>query len=272
VSDLRTRAREVVRLVRRGGRRAGRALLALLPTQSRARVEAVLERRRVRRSYAQPLVPEAELEERYVQALRALSEAGTGDVGDYLEFGVCHGSSMRSMHRAMTRTGLGHVRMFGFDSFEGLPPEAADDDGGVWRPGQFPSDEEYTRQLLTQAGVDWGRTRLVRGWFSETLTPELLATEGLAGRVSMVMVDCDMYLSAKQALDFCAGALGDRAIVFFDDWRSGQGSAERDLAERNLGEKRAFDEFLAEHPEFHAVEQPDLRYAANAAVFLVTRT
>ena len=248
------------------GRRTLRHLLALLPASVQARIRAACDQRRVRRSYAEPLVPEAELENAYVRAVLWLSEAGRAGIGDYLEFGVCHGTSMTSMHRALVRVGLGHVRMFGFDSFEGLPSEAAEDYGG-WQPGQFDSDEDHTRELLTEAGVDWDRARLVRGWFSETLTPELLAAEGLERRVSVVMVDCDLYVSAKPALDFCAAALGDRAIVFFDDWHAGGG-----LADRSMGEKRAFDEFLAEHPEFRAVERPELRYAENAAVFLVTRT
>ncbi|HEA65402.1 MAG TPA: hypothetical protein ENI07_01060 [Desulfobacterales bacterium] len=62
------------------------------------------------------------------------------------------------------------------------------------------------------------------------------------------MIDCDMYLSAKEALNFCVPLIQDRAIFFFDDWNVLR------LADRNLGEKRAFDEFLAANPHLTAKE------------------
>jgi O-methyltransferase len=52
------------------------------------------------------------------------------------------------------------------------------------------------------------------------------------------MVDCDIYTSARDALAFVEPMIGDYAVMLFDDWHAGG------LAEQNLGEKRAFDEFL----------------------------
>lgn len=79
------------------------------------------------------------------------------------------------------------------------------------------------------------------------------------------MVDCDMYVSARESLEFCAATLSNHAYVFFDDWHA------NDLAARNLGERRAFAEFLKDHPEFEASRCPDLRYNDNCEVYHVTR-
>jgi hypothetical protein len=77
------------------------------------------------------------------------------------------------------------------------------------------------------------------------------------------MVDCDIYASTKPALAFCAPLIGDEAVVFFDDWFSGG------LADRNEGEKRAFEEFLSAHPEFKAEDFGD--YGCNSKAFVLSR-
>ncbi|NES01347.1 MAG: hypothetical protein F6J86_47610 [Symploca sp. SIO1B1] len=77
------------------------------------------------------------------------------------------------------------------------------------------------------------------------------------------MVDCDMYLSAKEALNFCAPLIQEEAIIFFDDWYS------QNLDQKNMGEKRAFDEFLQENPHFSTEKLGS--YTANAQIFRVFR-
>lgn len=103
----------------------------------------------------------------------------------------------------------------------------------------------------------------MRGWFDETLTDD--TADRLAIRkLSMIMVDCDLYSSAKTALDFCAPRIHDHAVMLLDDWWP------RGLGARDVGEKKAFEEFLDEHPEFSAREL-DSYYPAAAKVFLITR-
>jgi len=53
-------------------------------------------------------------------------------------------------------------------------------------------------------------------------------------------------------------------VILFDDWYSGNR-----LADRNLGEKRAFDEFLRKNNFFKTKELDS--YTENAKVFLVSR-
>ncbi|MHC4177692.1 MAG: TylF/MycF/NovP-related O-methyltransferase [Planctomycetota bacterium] len=208
------------------------------------------------------LVPERELTAKYREALLTLtSERGPAYLGDYLEFGVSIGTSLACMFRVLKELGYTGSRLFGFDSFEGLPETALTDDG-PWKPKQYACDIEISRQFLTEKGIDWNRVFLIKGWFSDTLNPAVVESYGIR-KASIIMVDCDLYSSALQALRFGAPLILDEAIIFFDDWNSDG------LAEKNLGEKRAFTEFLTEHPCFEVADFGS--YSEDAAVFHVTR-
>ena len=213
------------------------------------------------------LVPEKELTACMVSAIGTLRRTDipgpNKQIGDYLEFGVCFGSSMACMHDALVETGETSVRLFGFDSFAGMPPDSELHDMGLWSAGQLSSPIEFATELLTKRGVDWSRTFLIRGWFSDVLTPDLIRTFRI-NRVGIVMIDSDLYKSAKEALDFVGPLLSSPAIILFDDWKAGG------LDEKDLGEKKAFTEFLKENPQFSA--EPLEPYSERSMVFLVTRS
>jgi predicted O-methyltransferase YrrM len=199
-------------------------------------------------------VPERALQAKYREALLLLEEPG-----DYLEFGVYAGASLRCMDQALKDLQLNSVRLFGFDSFEGLPKAAKTEP--MWSPGMFKSGMEQTREMLKVNGVDLDRITLIKGWFDETLTEP--AKYGIR-KASVVMIDCDLYSSAKTALRFCAPLIHDQAVIFFDDWWPAT------LGAQNQGEKRAFDEFLEENPRLTATEMNSY-YPEAAKVFLLSR-
>jgi O-methyltransferase len=211
------------------------------------------------------LVPEQEMEETLADAVATLLERRpAAEIGDYLEFGVYVGTSMACMYRALLRHDIDHVRLFGFDSFEGLPESAATEDRAVWHPGMFSSDKATTERFLREFGVDLGRVTLVEGWYEHSLTPDLLEWHELAGRAGVVMVDCDLYSSTRTVLDFCLDLIHPSGtVIVLEDWVT------QDLAERNLGEARAFREWLAAHPELRA--EPLVCHAPLSRAFLVTR-
>jgi hypothetical protein len=249
--------------------RAGGVVAGRLPAGPRRWIEQRKRRlheeaRERRLNPTEALVPERELEATYRKALRLLVNGdGPDGVGDYLEFGVYVGTSLICMHRASKAVGLGSLRLFGFDSFQGLPEAAARDDEGPWQPRQYRAEYGFVRKRMTRAGIDWSRTVLVPGWFEETLRPALAGEFGIE-KAGIVMIDCDIYMSARTALGFCAPLIQDRAVVVFDDWNSGG------LAAKGLGERRAFEEFMAVNPDLRAKELDT--YHENAKVFLVTRT
>ncbi len=209
------------------------------------------------------LVPEQPLTECYRASLRLLRErSGGAPIGDYLEFGVYHGASLACMYRASIEFGSDEMRFFGFDSFAGLPADA-EREAGPWRAGQYRCSRRFARRYLARAGVDWRRVVLVKGWFTDTLRPELARRHKLS-KAGVIMIDCDLYSSAVEALRFSEPLIRGSAVVVFDDWHSGG-----DLAAVRQGEKRAFDELLARKPELKATPLPS--YCSNAEVFLVTR-
>ena len=205
-----------------------------------------------------PLLPAGPFSASCALAIETLGAHGH-EFGDYLEFGVSRGTSMSCMYQALRRAGLAHVRLIGFDSFEGMPSEAA---GQGWAPGTYASTMGATKRYLKRAGVDAANVHLVKGWFRDTLTPQTTARLGLR-KASLIMVDCDIYTASKEALWFCEPLIADRVVIIFDDWGW---SADRGEA----GEREAFAEFRKAFPQF-AVE-PLPAYIPQARMFLVTRS
>lgn len=190
---------------------------------------------------------------------------GANNLGDYLEFGVSHGSSLLFVYQTLQKYKFSEVRLFGFDSFEGLPEEATYDDDGIWTPGAFYAEEKNVREYLSKEGVNWEKVKLTKGWFKDTLKPSFIEENNII-KASVIMIDCDMYISAKEALDFCVPLIKDKTIIFFDDWNSAN------LADRNLGEKKAFEEFMNENPQFESFDFDNYSYfgSQNGEIKLVS--
>jgi len=211
------------------------------------------------------IVAAEELTRKYAEAILWLRNQETdAALGDYLEFGVFNGTSLACMHEVVRDLKAEQVRLFGFDSFEGMPLESKKEDGG-WYPGQFKSELDETRYNLTRQGIDWKKTFLTKGWFKDTLTEDFKRQHNIR-KASVIMIDCDIYSAAKESLNFCKSLIVDKAIIVFDDWNSGN------LADHGLGEKKAFTEFLAENPQFVAEEFGEYNYRnkPNGKLFVVT--
>jgi O-methyltransferase len=190
--------------------------------------------------YRTNLVPLAKLTTKYHEALEYLQRRLGRIPGDYLEFGVYNGASMSCLYKALGDAGISTPRLFGFDSFQGLPPGVVHEDLGVWRPGQFSCPRELTERRLRDNGVDLQRITFVEGWFRETLTTQTRVQHDIC-EASIVMIDCDAYSSAEQALQFIEPSIRSLTFVFFDDWRL------NDLDLCGAGEYRAFHEFRDRH-------------------------
>jgi hypothetical protein len=141
-----------------------------------------------------------------------------------------------------------------------MPPETDYQDNLLWSRSQLKSSIRITRKLLTRRGVNWRRTFLFKGWFNDTLTPDLIQQHRIK-RVGIIMVDYDVYTSAQDALSFCEPLIAEHAVILFDDWHAGG------LTGQNLGEKRAFDKFLQPNPHIQAMPLP--AYNEDAVVFLL---
>jgi hypothetical protein len=223
---------------------------------------ALVQRYLVPRGYGewQPLIhDEQDFKAAVSDALdRLLKLERAEQFGDYLEFGVSRGTSMACVYDVLQAKGLGDVRLVGFDSFQGLPPEAAEEG---WEPGAYFSTEAATRRYLTDHDVELDRITLVKGWFRDSLN-QATKERAVLQKASLIMVDCDIYSATKKALTFVLPLVQDRAVIIFDDW-----GWRSDIGE--IGQREAFQECIKDVGEFE-VERLD-GYIPQSRIFLLTR-
>jgi hypothetical protein len=157
--------------------------------------------------------------------------------GDYLEFGVFRGDSFVEAYKAASFMGLRKMRFFAFDSFAGLPSG----EGGRFRKGEFYCSKKDFRNNLKEAGVNLKKVVVVEGWYKDTLNEKTLKREGIK-RAAWVHVDCDLYVSAKEVLDFITPLVTDGTVIVFNDWWVFKGRDDK-------GERQACREWLAKNPQ-----------------------
>ena len=143
-----------------------------------------------------------------------------GDISEtdlVLEFGVFSGRTINALADRLPKH-----KLWGFDSFEGLPE--------TWRndfvKGTFKVDTlpEVRKNVA-----------LVQGWFDVTL-PKFLAEN--SGQVGLLHVDCDLYSSTKTVLNLLKSRFKNGSIIIFDEYFNYPGWEQHEYS--------AFSEFLSE--------------------------
>jgi O-methyltransferase len=198
--------------------------------------------------------------------------AGNQIAGDYLEFGVFRGVSFAAAYHALRgvfetagsdhMVEVGHhsqadaaairriwasLRFFAFDSFAGLPkPAGVDTASPLFKEGKYACSLEEFRNNLRRAGVPSDRVVAVPGWFEETCTPAIRDRHQMQ-RAGIVFVDCDLYESTTQVLEFITPLLQSGTVIVFDDWYHFSASA-------GHGEQRAFAEWSRRLPQWQFAE------------------
>ncbi len=175
-----------------------------------------------------------------VNAVTQALESAAGRIqGDYYEFGIWAGATLHHAQQEAARLHLNTMQFWGFDSFSGLPEVVDAGDGEVWTEADYSCPRAVVEDLHNHFGVDWNRVHLIGGWYKDTLTDSLVQERDMSP-AAVILVDCDMYTSAGKVLRFITPLLQDGTVLLFDDWTRGE------------GEKRAFREWLFQHPEWSA--------------------
>lgn len=196
-----------------------------------------------------------------LQAIDAALEYVTaaGVPGDYFEFGVYRGYSFWYAEQSSRVFADSRMRFFGFDSFEGLPVVSGEDrKAGIFVSGDYRCTLEDVQGNLTEHGIDWERSHLIKGFFDQSLTPETRAEHSMSS-AAVVMIDCDLYQSTVPVLEFIAGMIQDNTVFLFDDWRC--------FPREDQGEPRAFREFLASHSHWRA--EPFMEFGTYGQAFIM---
>lgn len=164
--------------------------------------------------------------------------------GYYMEFGVLNGECMIDAYRQF-RGPVSHF--YGFDSFEGLP-ELSDEDKKsseltpFFTKGNFSSmPQEFVRQnICSSCRMQDEELTLVKGYFSDSL-PKFDKNECRSKGVPLVIyIDCDIYSSTVDVLNFIDDLVVSGTWVIFDDYWFYRGSP-------NHGQQRAIREWMDGH-------------------------
>jgi O-methyltransferase len=137
--------------------------------------------------------------------------------GDIAECGVYRGNTLVTMALYLRRNGS-HKKLFGFDSFHGFPSDELSTELSLCTGG----DPNKTETGFTDTSYDLvrqkldlfqlGNVELARGYFNDTLPRYSKET------FSFVHLDCDLYGSYKDCLQFFYPRLAQDGIILLDEY------------------------------------------------------
>ena len=128
-------------------------------------------------------------------------------------------------------------KIFGFDSFEGMPP-ITEKDLGVYNKdnpskhvgANFSGGIENVRTNFKTLNVSMENVNLIKGFHEHTLTPENIDS---VGSIAILRLDSDWYESTKVCLERLYDKVIKGGVIIIDDYGHW------------VGAKRAVDEFRA---------------------------
>lgn len=143
--------------------------------------------------------------------------------GAYLEMGVCTGRTINFIAALNPEQ-----RIWGFDSFDGLPEEWTRTDL-TFPQGSFRVNTEGWMPPVLH------NVSLVRGMFHDTL-PQFKSQILKSTPIAFLHVDCDIYASAKETFDQLVDNIVPGTVIVFDEFYNYPEAAEHEF--------KAFQEFL----------------------------
>jgi len=143
--------------------------------------------------------------------------------GCFIEMGVGSGKSINFIAALNPEK-----KIFGFDSFEGLPEDWQRKDVHIPK-GSFKLREELTFPPVLH------NVRLIKGMFSNTL-PQFKHAILKDKPIAFMHIDCDLYSSAKDIFDYLGENIVPGTILLFDEFYN--------YEEYANDEFRAFQEFI----------------------------
>lgn len=142
--------------------------------------------------------------------------------GIYVELGVCTGRTINFL-AALNPS----KKIYGFDSFEGLPEDWVWSDFKLEKGTFAFKDPEMFPPVLHNVV-------LVKGWFKDVLQE---FAQRIEGPIAFLHVDCDLYSSTACAFEVLGDRIGPGAIIVFDELYNYPGYGNHEF--------KAFEEFLS---------------------------
>ena len=130
--------------------------------------------------------------------------------GDCIEFGIFTGSSFKHTIKTENRVNkINKTRFFGLDSFEGFP----DNDHPFFQDINFKSDYKKAKKIEDKFP---DKAFVLKGYFKDTLkNSEKINT---ITKLKFAHIDCDLYISAIEPVEFIKEKLVSGAYLMIDDF------------------------------------------------------
>jgi O-methyltransferase len=140
-----------------------------------------------------------------------------GIPGDFVETGIWRGGACIMMAAVLAAYGCKDRRVWGFDSFEGLPPPnevkyPGDRGDQLHRFPQLAVSLEEVTDNFRRVGLLSDQVRLVKGWFADTVPAAPIE------RIAVLRLDGDLYESTIQVLEGFYPRLAPGGFCIIDDY------------------------------------------------------
>lgn len=161
---------------------------------------------------------------------------------DLYEFGVYTGKGIGEKSQFIKKMLGPHAsprHVWGFDSFEGVPRSKDNPSDGLFDVRKINNFTSWSdMELAILKNVEFSNATLIKGFYNETLNQQLVEKHGMKP-AWYVNIDCDIYSSTLQALDwmFANQLMRPGTFVYYDDVLgntkdTGERKAHSDISDR----------------------------------------
>jgi O-methyltransferase len=158
----------------------------------------------------------------------------------YFEFGCHSARTFSAAARSARYLKMSDMEFYAFDSFEGLP-EVVKEEDGFFKSSSFSTNmPDFLRLVKKNSGLELSKSNCIKGYYKDSLTPKVMSKLPKAG---VIHIDVDLYSSTVEVLEFIKPLMVCGTVLIFDDWYCFPPG-------ENKGEKRAFEEFCIDNPNF----------------------
>jgi len=169
-----------------------------------------------------------------------------GRTGDYIEFGVAQGNSLRAAilgnkSASAKIVGVNQIerRFIGFDTFDSFSTDSFLDTHATWKGAKFSQSlKTVQRRFKHNSNVELVAVDVLKINDDERFAPESL---GITNYPAVILFDMDLYAPTAAALLWCEKIIHQGTFLVFDESFSFDGSTKK-------GEALAIREFCQRNP------------------------
>lgn len=147
------------------------------------------------------------------EAFSLMAKDPSSPLGVLCEFGVWKGDGLEQIEFNSRRNLGGSIPVYGFDSFEGMPPTSVhltNDHAFDWREGSY---SDTSVEAVRRRFAEYPMVHIVKGVFAN-LPP--LASLNIES-VRFARLDCDIYEGYRDALALLTPTIRPGTLLLFDE-------------------------------------------------------